>query len=157
MKKQELLNELKSKKQLELVEHSDEISESYIEKSDNSFKAAKLLFDNNLFDDSISSAYYSVYNTLMALFFKVGIKCENHTASLILLKELFNENELCDQIFKSKNIRENAQYFITKEKTKETSKNMIKIAEEEKTQLRLIIHELSNEKIEKLRKKFKEI
>lgn len=157
MKNQELLTELKAKKELELVEPSEEISKSYLEKSDNSFKAAKLLFDNNLFDDSISSAYYSAYNTLMALLFKAGIKCENHTASLILLKELFNEKELADKIFRSKNIRENAQYFITKEKTKETSKNMIKIVEEEKTQLRLIIHELSNEKIEKIRKKFKEI
>jgi len=34
-------------------------------------------------------AYYSMYYSVLALFFATGIKCENHTAAIILLREIF--------------------------------------------------------------------
>ena len=95
MKKQELLIKLKAKKQIEIVESSEEISKSYLEKSNNSFKAANLLFDNNLFEESISLAYYSVYNTLMALFFKVGMKCKNHTCFFNIVERIIWSKRTC--------------------------------------------------------------
>jgi len=157
MKKSELLKELKKKKELQLVEPSDEICFSYLEKSDESKKAAVLLFENRFYNDSISSAYYSIYNALTGLLFKTGIKSENHTASIILLKLIYKENELADEIFKSKEIRENAQYFITTQKIKESSMKIIQKAEELILKLKLIIKNLNNSKIEQVREEFKKL
>mgnify|MGYP001563918970 CR=1 FL=1 len=89
MIKPSFLDKLKKEGKLELVEPSEEMCSSYLEKSDNCLKSARLLFQNNLYENSISMAYYTMYNSLSALFFKIGIKCENHAGSILLFKKLF--------------------------------------------------------------------
>ena len=80
---------LNRKGKLKLVESSEEIMKSYLEKSERSLLSSRVLLDNNLLEDSVSMAYYSMYNSLLSLLFYVGIKCENHSGSIILLKEVF--------------------------------------------------------------------
>lgn len=80
---------LNSKGILSLVEPSKEISKSYENKSENSLKAAKVLLKQNLVEESISMSYYSMYYRVLSLFFLVGIKSENHSATILLLKDVF--------------------------------------------------------------------
>ena len=89
MKKANFLSELREKGKLELVEPSEEIKESYLRKADNCLKSAKILLENDLYENSIGEAYYAMYDCLLALLHKTGIKSENHSASVILLKRLF--------------------------------------------------------------------
>lgn len=88
------IDKLKKEEKLELVEPSEDICASYSEKSDNCLKSAKLLLQNGLFENSIGMSYYAMYNLLLALLFRAGIKCENHAGSIILLKLLFQEDDL---------------------------------------------------------------
>jgi uncharacterized protein (UPF0332 family) len=101
-------------------------------------------------------AYYAMYNSLIALFFRVGIKCENHSASLILFKKLFNRNDLFKIISFAKKERIDKQYYVTTEDilTKESAEDMYKKAENFLVQIKLLINELHIENIEKIRKKF---
>ena len=62
---------------------------AYRKKAESHLVSARLLLDNDLFEQSVSMAYYSMYYSVMALFFASGIKCENHTAAIVLLKENF--------------------------------------------------------------------
>jgi uncharacterized protein (UPF0332 family) len=39
-----------------------------------------------------------MYNSLTALLFRVGIKCENHAGSILLLKKLFKRIDLFNAI-----------------------------------------------------------
>ena len=87
--KNKFLDELKKEEKLRLLEPSENIQKSYSEKSANSLKSAKLLLQNNLYENSIGMSYYAMYNLLIALLFRVGIKCENHSGSILLLKLLF--------------------------------------------------------------------
>jgi uncharacterized protein (UPF0332 family) len=89
---------LKNKGKIELVEPSEEIKASYLIKSQSNLESAKILFNAEKFEESISLAYYSMYNCLMALFFKFGIKSENHTASIILFEKLFKQEKLVEMI-----------------------------------------------------------
>lgn len=89
MRKSNFLNKLSKEGKLELVEPSDEITDSYLEKAENCLKSAKILLQNDLYENSVSMAYYTMYESITALLFKVGIKCENHSASILLLKQLF--------------------------------------------------------------------
>ncbi|MEK6938608.1 MAG: HEPN domain-containing protein [Nanoarchaeota archaeon] len=89
MKKSNFLDKLREEGSLKIVEPSEEISESYLIKSEKCFRVAKLAFDAGIYENAVSEAYYSIYNTVTALFYKCGIKCENHSAAVILIKRLF--------------------------------------------------------------------
>jgi uncharacterized protein (UPF0332 family) len=161
MKKLSFLNKLKNEDKLKLVEPSEEMCSSYLEKSDNCLKSARLLLQNNLYENSISLAYYTMYNSLSALFFKTGIKCENHAGSILLFKKLFTRIDLFKIISFAKEERIDKQYYVTSKTnfvlTKESALEMIKKAEDFLVQIKLIIKNIRNEEIENLRKKFKDI
>lgn len=132
MKNLEFLNKLKKEGKLELVEGSQEISLSYEKKSAECREVAKLAFNNNYLESAVTQSYYSMYNAVLSLFFKCGIKCENHSASAIILKEIFKQIELHSIFSKAKEERIDKQYYspesqnnpITKELANESIKNM---------------------------------
>lgn len=112
MKKLNFLAKLKSEELLKLVEPSDEISKSYLIKSDKCIQVAKLAYDAEIYENAVSEAYYSIYNTVMSLFFKCGIKCENHSGAVILIKEIFNLEKLHLIFSEFKKDRIDNQYYI---------------------------------------------
>ena len=154
------LSKLKKEEKLKLVEPSDDICSSYLEKSANCLKSAKLLLENNLYENSIGMSYYAMYNLLLALLFRAGIKCENHGGSILLLKSLFGENDLYKLIFDAKKERIDKQYYVTAEKdeiTKEIADELLNNAEDFVLKMKVIIKNLNNDKMEELRKRFETI
>ncbi|MBS3145686.1 HEPN domain-containing protein [Candidatus Woesearchaeota archaeon] len=154
------LNKLKKEGKLELVEPSEDICNSYLGKSANCLKSAKLLLQNSLYENSISMSYYAMYNLLLALLFRVGIKCENHGGSILLLRLLFEEDELYKLIYDAKKKRIDKQYYVTTEKdeiTKEIAEELFNNAEEFVLKMKLVIKNLSNDSIDETRKKFETI
>jgi uncharacterized protein (UPF0332 family) len=154
------LNNLSNEGKLEVVEPSDNICESYLGKADNCFKSAKILMVNRLFENSVSMSYYSMYDSLLALLFKTGIKCENHSASILLLKIVFEKLDLFEIISKAKEERIDKQYYVTDEKeelTKEISEEMVKNAESFLLNMKLFIKNQNSENIEKIQNKLKEL
>jgi uncharacterized protein (UPF0332 family) len=147
------LIKLKKEEKLELIEPSEEICESYTEKSANCLKSAKLLLTNNLFENSIGMAYYAMYNLLIGLLFRAGIKCENHSGSILLLKVIFNQNGLFKTISDAKKERIDSQYYVTADEiTKESTLELVGISEDFILKMTLFIKNLNNEDIEKARK-----
>lgn len=161
MKKLNFLNKLITKRKLELVEPSKEISQSYSLKSDNCLKSAKILHQEKLYENSITESYYAMYNSLLSLLFRCGIKSENHTASILLLKNLFNFNKLKNTIQNSKKERIDKQYYVTEEESKnsnrEASTQLIKDAEEFILDMKTYLKKLGNLEIEEIRKKFNKL
>jgi len=151
------LNKLKKEGKLELVEPSEDICDSYSEKSANCLKSARLLLQNNLYENSIGMSYYAMYNLLVALLFKMGIKCENHGGSILLLKLLFQEEELYTLISDAKKERIDKQYYVTTGKdeiTKEIAGELLSDAEAFVLESKVIINNLGNEDINEYRKRF---
>jgi len=160
MNKNIFLNKLKREEKLELVEPSEEIQNSYSEKSADCLKSAKLLLQNNLYENSIGMSYYTMYNLLVALLFRVGIKCENHGGSILLLKLLFGENELFKLISDAKKERIDKQYYVTTEKdgiTEEIAEELLTDAEDFVLKIKLVINQLNNDSIGEIRRKFDRI
>ena len=154
------LNNLKKEKKLELVEPSEDICQSYLEKSDNCIKSAGLLLDNKLYENSVGMSYYAMYNSLTALLFRTGIKCENHSASILLLKLIFDKKELFRIISEAKKERIDRQYYVTGEKddiTKEAAEQLLKHAEDFVLSLKIIIQEINNDYIDEARDLVKNI
>ena len=143
MKKLKFLNRLIKEGKLELVEPSEDVKKSYLEKADNSLRAAKILLQNGLYENSVVDSYYAMYNSLLALLFKVGIKSENHSGSIILLKELFNSDELYKKISFAKEERIDKQYYVASKKnfvlTEDLAKEMGGMAEDFLISMKLFI------------------
>ena len=112
MKELTFLKKLKRKRIIELVESSEEMRLSYSVKAENCLKSAKILFQSQLYENSTSEAYYCMYNSLLSLLFKIGIKSENHSASIILFDKLFGNKELGKIISWAKGERIDKQYYV---------------------------------------------
>ncbi|MBW2989227.1 HEPN domain-containing protein [Candidatus Woesearchaeota archaeon] len=143
---------------LGLVEPSEDICSSYIGKSSDCLRSAKILFQNSLYENSVAMSYYAMYNLLLALLFRAGIKCENHSGSILLLKLLFDKVDLSNMISDGKKERIDRQYYITTKKdelTKGSAGGLLDCAESFVLDIRSLISNLDNESIEELRKSFK--
>ncbi len=152
MKKINFLAKLAKEKKLGLVDPSEEIKESYIMKSESNLVSAKILLENNRLEEAVSLAYYSMYNLLTALLYKTGIKCENHSASILLLKELFSfENE---EISHAKSERVDKQYYADFKITREEVIIAVKIAEKFNSHLIDFIAKINKPGISDYQKKF---
>lgn len=149
------LIKLKKGKKLEIVEPSEEIKESYIKKSESNLISSKILLENNKLEEAIALTYYSMYHMLTALLFKAGIKCENHAASIILLKELFDIDN--SDISDAKTERIDKQYYTDFHIKREEVIDAIKNAEIFNSKLLDFISRMNNKEIEGYMKKFKEL
>lgn len=149
------LIELKKQKKLELVEPSEDIMKSYIEKSESNLESAKILFGNNKFEESIYLTYYSMYNMLKGLLFRVGIKCENHSASITLLKKIFNLDN--SDIHFAKKERVDKQYYTDFNLVKKDISDLIRRTENFNNIIFNFISHLNVQKINLYRKAVKEI
>ena len=84
-------------------------------------------FENDLFEHSGSMAYYSMYYSVLALFFATGIKCENHTAAIILLKKVFSIDNT--DLEHAKTERIDKQYYVTSAPVRDDVVALIQITE----------------------------
>ena len=129
IKNTKLLIKLNQEGKLELVEPSEDISASYIIKSESHFESANILLKAGKLEESVSMSYYGMYHCLTALLFRCGIKSENHTASILLLKELFNECKLAELIGLGKKERIEKQYYTNFQLAESDCTEMIRKAE----------------------------
>ncbi len=159
MTESDFLNKLKLEQKISLVEPSLEICQSYIIKADNCLKSSKILFKAQLYENSVGEAYFGMYNSVLALLFKVGIKSETHAGSIILIRKIFSLNSIEKSLLIAKKERIDKQYYVTDtfnlELNEDSAMSFIKRAESTILELKSYINNLNTEKIIILRKKFK--
>jgi uncharacterized protein (UPF0332 family) len=152
MKKISFLTRLYKEGKLQLVSPSETIKDSYVAKSESNLVSAKILLDNQRLEESVSLAYYSMYNMLTAILFQVGIKCENHTASIILLNALFGIDN--KSISFAKDERIDKQYYVDFGITIEDTVELIETAEEFNKNLFDFSSKMNSQKIKDYREQF---
>ena len=155
MKKQSFFNKLKKEGKLQLTEPSEDIKKAYQKKSESHLISAKILLENNKLEESVSMTYYSMYYTTLALFYQTGIKCENHSAAIILLKKIFKIDN--QEISDAKKERIDKQYYIDFHIIKDEVKELIQTAEEFNAKILDFTEKMNNEKIEEFRKRMKKL
>ncbi|MBW6461862.1 MAG: HEPN domain-containing protein [DPANN group archaeon] len=141
MKKTNFLSKLFDEKKIQFVTPSKDIKNAYIQRSEESLSSAKVLFKIGNLKDSVALSYYSMYHCLLALLFCTGIKCKNHTASILILKEVFGLNN--DSISKAKKERIDKQYYVDFNITQAEVYDTMSIAEDFITELREFIEKLN--------------
>ena len=151
MKKINFLIKLHKEGKLQEVEPSDEIKEAYLQRSNESLSSAKALLKIGNLKDAVALAYYSMYHCLLAALFRIGIKCENHAASIILLKEVFGIDNT--KISKAKSERVDKQYYVDFAVNREEASKSIKIAEDFIAEISNVIAKFTEEAIKQYHEK----
>ena len=90
---------------------------------------------------------------LTALFYKVGIKCENHSASIIILKDLFKIDN--SKISFAKTERVDKQYYVDFKLSKQEVENLVKLAEQFNSMLYNFIEKLTTKQADEYREELK--
>lgn len=127
------------------------VKESYVLRSNESLSSAKALLKIGNLKDSIALSYYSMYHCLLALLFRIGIKCENHTAAIILLKELFGIDNT--KIRKAKSERVDKQYYVDFKVNHQETLSAIKNAEDFISEINNFVETLKEEEIKEYHEK----
>ena len=153
MRRINFLVKLAEEGQLKIVEPSENVKLAYIDKSRSSLRSTTILVENDQIGDAVPLAYYSMYYMLTALLYKVGIKCENHAAAIILLKELFHTDDA--KIRFAKNERVDKQYYVDFKITKQDVIEMIKIAKDFNSMLHSIIEKMTTSQAAAYREELK--
>ena len=151
MKKPNFLAKLKREKKIQIVEQNEEVKKAYLQRSEEALRSARALLDIGNLRDSVALAYYSMYYSVLALLFRIGIKCENHTGTILLLKQVFDIDN--KQIIAAKKERVDKQYYVDFNVTRNEVIEMIKIAEEFNSSLFNFIDSLNNQQISKYRER----
>ena len=146
------LIKIRKEGKLELLDASEEIGQSYLNKSESNLASAKILFENDKIEETVSLAYYSAYNLLLSLLFKTRIKSENHLATIILLKEIFDLDNSIILFAKEEKIK--MQYYVDFNITKEQVIAIMRKVEDFNGNLFDFISKLTREKIDFYRNKF---
>lgn len=155
MKKIIFLIRLYKENKLKFVEPSNEVKDAYLKKSESHLDSANILLKHEKLEEAISTAYYSMYHMTLALFFMVGIKCENHSAAIILLDSLFGINN--EPISKAKTERIDKQYYIDFSIAKEDVDELVVKAEDFNGDVLDFIEKLNSEKINNYREELKKM
>jgi uncharacterized protein (UPF0332 family) len=155
MKTREFLAKLKKERKLQIVDASLEISNSYLKKAEKCILASKLLAQEKFYENSISLSYYAIYNSITSLLFRLGIKCENHSVSILFLKILLKRDDLYGIAIRAKKERVKKQYFISEKEEAETledsAEQMLNNAKDFITETKMIVENLNLEDISKIR------
>ena len=151
----EFFQRLRREGRLKLIEPSEELKRAYLKKSESHLASAKILLEHGKLEEAVSMTYYSMYHALTALLRRVGIKCENHAASIILLKEIFGIDN--SDITKAKRERIDKQYYLDFRIAREDVVELIRIAESFNSRILDFTERLTSEKILRFRTRAKEV
>ena len=96
---------------LKIDEPNERLSRSYLEQAKSSlFRANKNFQDNDLLWTTIA-IYYAEYYALYSFLQKIGIKCENHSCSILAVTHALGKDKT-KTINDHKDKRINAQYYM---------------------------------------------
>ncbi|MGD9275642.1 MAG: HEPN domain-containing protein [Candidatus Pacearchaeota archaeon] len=141
----------KIKDGLKIVEPNERLSKSYLDNAKSSLLRAKRNFEEKDFLWTTVAIYYSEYYALYSFLQKIGIKCENHSCSILAVSILLGEGKI-KIINEHKEKRIDAQYYM-KVGQEPKIKIMLKEAQDFISMFDELISNLSEKEIKNYRKK----
>ena len=143
------------KEGLKLVEPNERISKSYLIEAKASLKRAEKNFQDGDLLWTTVVIYYADYYSLYSFLQRIGLKCENHSCSIMAASFLLGEEKV-GVINKHKNKRIDAQYYIKVDKQEEVNR-LLKESKIYVSEFDELVSTLGEEEINEYRKQLKEL
>ena len=142
---------LKIKDGLRIVKPNERLSKSYLEQSKSSLLRAKKDFEDKDLLWTTVAIYYAEYYALYSFLQKIGIKCENHSCSILTISFLLGEDKT-KIINKHKDKRIDAQYYMKVDQESKV-KTMLIEAQNFISEFDEVVSNLSDKEIKEYRSK----
>ncbi len=146
---------VKLKDGLKITEPDGSLAKSYLNEAKLSLRRAEKDFNDKDLLWATVITYYAEYYALYSFLQKIGIKCENHFCSILIIEKLLGK-ERVKTINNHKEKRIDAQYYMRIGKENEV-KIMLQESKIFVTEFDNFISNLINEEVEDYRKKFKSL
>jgi uncharacterized protein (UPF0332 family) len=101
----------KLKEGLRIIEPNERLSKSYLEHAKSSLSRAEKDLNDKDFLWATVTIYYAEYYALYSFLQRIGVKCENHTCSILVVSTLLG-NDKTKTINEHKRKRIDAQYYM---------------------------------------------
>ena len=137
---------------LKVIEPNERLAKSYLEKAKSSLDRAEKNFKDKDLLWATVVFYYAEYYALYSFLQKIGIKCENHSCSILAISVILGQDKTAI-INQHKDKRIDAQYYIKIGKEQEVAK-MLQEAKIFVSMFDDIVSNLSQEEINAYRSKF---
>ena len=143
---------------LKLVNSNERLVEVYKKKSRSALNMLESAKEKQEEEWILDTSYYAKYFMVYSLFMKAGIKSQIHDCTIFALNSLFVEEgiinrDIYDELEKSKDLRVGALYY-DKDFGREEILKRAKTAPEFCLKVESILDKITNENVEKVRKKF---
>ncbi len=143
---------------LKLIDSNERLVEVYRRKSRSALNMLESAKEKQENEWILDTSYYAKYFIVYALFMKIGIKSEIHDCTIFALKSLFIEEKIIDkdiykELKKSRDLRVGALYY-DKEFGRKEILERAEIAPEFCLKVESILNKITNEDVERARKKF---
>lgn len=121
--------------------------EKHFERAEEKLRSANLLFENNMFTDAISEAYYAMFYAAKALLASKSIYPRTHAGVVSQFGLQFVNRGLVEELYakslaKAQTKREKADYDIYYEPSKEEAESVIEDAEKFLERIKRALNEL---------------
>jgi len=140
-----------------LIEPNDNLSSAYLKKAEEAMEA---MHSVSSFDWKISTGYYSLYFSLYSVLMKIGIKSENHTCTIEIMRELLTEYfspDECEMIEKARRARVETQYYVTRSVSETFTATLSKRVPRFLVTCRSTVDRLDEKQVQTLRKRLIEL
>lgn len=137
------------------VPPSNDVKRAYQKKSESYMVSARILFENGRLEESVSMIYYSMFYMVLALLFRTGIKCENHSAAIYLLEDLYGLDN--SAIVRAKSERIDKQYYIDFSLNSADIEELMEVADEFNAYIMDYTERLKGRDVDEFRNRFHEL
>ena len=141
----------KIKDGLKIVEPNSRLSKSYLEQAKSSLLRAKKDFEDEDLLWTTVAIYYAEYYALYSFLQRIGVKCENHSCSILAVSSLLGEDKT-KLINEHKDKRIDAQYYMKVDQTNKVEL-MLKNAQNFISNFDELVSNLSEKEINEFRSK----
>lgn len=145
----------KIKDGLQIAEPNERLAKSYLEEAKSSLARAEKDFQDGDLLWTTVVIYYAEYYALYSFLQRIGIKCENHSCSILAVSYMLGE-EKAKTIDEHKDKRIDAQYYMKIGK-QEQVETMLKEAKEFVSIFDEIVSNINEEEVKSYRDKIEEV
>lgn len=144
----------KQSRGFQVIEPNSNLAKDYSIKAETALESIKT---ETAKEWKIVKAYYAMYFSLYAIMLKLGIKCENHTCTILFMKELLSEffsPEECKLLKESMKARVDSQYYTNREVADDFYQSILKQAPIFLMKCKSIGLNLNERRIQEIRRNF---
>jgi len=141
------------KKGIRFCEPNDNLCKEFFHKAQNALKAMISLKGNSEWE--ISSAYYAMYFSIYALCLQIGVTCEIHSCTLLLMKTAFKDyfsTKDIQIVHNSQKARVDLQYYSNRNIANQQKQELLQQAKRIHALCKNISDKLTQENIKTIKK-----